>query len=100
MLFASTDAWLHTLSVADTMLEPLRTKLVQLPDVPRTAEASSASVARVVGLDGNGAVVVVDVDVASTVVGGDSYSPLVVKDWPTALALRLDDNGDPVPFDP
>ena len=100
VLFASTDAWLHTLSVADTVLEPLSTKLVQLPDVPRTAVASSASVARVVGLDANGALGILDLDVASTVVGGGSYSPLVVKDWPTALALRLDDNGDPVPFDP
>ena len=27
-------------------------------------------------------------------------SALVARDWSAALALQLNDNGDPVPFDP
>jgi WD40 repeat protein len=100
VLLAATDAWLHALSVTATALEPLHTKLVQLPSAPRTAAAISASVTRVVGLDANRALGVVELDLAATAAASDSYSPLVVKDWATALALQLDDNGDPVPFDP
>jgi hypothetical protein len=88
------------LSVRATALEPLHTKLVQLPAAPWTAAAISASAARVVGLDSNRALGVVELDLAATAASNGSYSPLVVKDWATALALQLDDNGGPVPFDP
>ena len=27
-------------------------------------------------------------------------SALVTRDWPTILGVRLNDNGDPVPFEP
>jgi WD40 repeat protein/subtilisin-like proprotein convertase family protein len=100
VLLAATDAWLHALSVTATALEPLHTKLVQLPAAPRAAAAVSTSVVRVVGLDSSRALGVVDLDLAATAASNRSYSSLVVKDWAAALALQLDDNGDPVRFDP
>jgi len=99
-LLAATDAWLHALSVTPTALEPLHTKLVQLPAAPRTVSAISPSAARVVGLDSSRALGIVELDLAATAASNGSYAPLVVKDWATALALQLDDNGDPVQFDP
>jgi hypothetical protein len=100
VLFAATDSWLHTLSAAAGTLTPLHTKLAQLPAPPRAAAAISAAVARIVGLDTDGALAVVELDAAATIASSGSYAPLIVKDWTTALALRLDDNGDAVQFDP
>jgi hypothetical protein len=51
-------------------------------------------------LDTDGALAVVELDAAATIASSGSYAPLIVKDWTTALALRLDDNGDAVQFDP
>jgi hypothetical protein len=78
----------------------VHSRLVQWPATAQSATAMSTSVVRVAGLDANGALGVVDLDVAASVAGGDASAALVTKDWPVALALRLDDNGDPVPFDP
>jgi len=100
VLLAATDAWLHSLSVSESALEPVHSRLVQWPSAPQSVTAMSGSVVRVAGLDANGALGVVDLDVAASVAGGDVSAALVTKDWAAALALRLDDNGDPVPFDP
>jgi hypothetical protein len=102
VLFAATDAWLHVLaaSTSASALEPLHSKLVRLPDPPRVAAAISPSVVRIVGLDATASLGVGDFDVATPAAVSASVAPLVVRDWPTVLALRLDDNGDAVSFDP
>jgi len=55
---------------------------------------------RIVGLDAGGALGVIDLDVAAPVAGNGATPELVARDWSAALALRLDDNGDAVSFDP
>jgi WD40 repeat protein len=102
VLFAATDAWLHALAAfqSASALEPLHSKLVQLPDAPRVAVAMSPSVVRIIGLDATASLGVGDFDVAAPIAVSGSVAPLVVRDWPAVLALRLDDNGDAVPFDP
>jgi hypothetical protein len=53
-----------------------------------------------VGVDVAGSLVFGDVDIAAATAVTADTSALVGRNWAEALALRLNDNGDPVPLDP
>jgi WD40 repeat protein/subtilisin-like proprotein convertase family protein len=101
VLFAATDLWLHALEAATPALAPLHSKLVALPFAHTVLLPASSSAVRSAGFTANGlfAMAVLDLAAPPTAPVADS-STLVGRDWPAALALRLNDNGEPVPFDP
>jgi hypothetical protein len=98
-LLVATDAWLHALSAPSPSLEPLHSRLVGRPVRGDAFAAGAGAMLRLAGRDLGGAVEVVARDLA-VAPGAPNAAALVAADWPAALALRLDDNGEPVPFDP
>jgi WD40 repeat protein len=99
VLFVATDAWVHALSAATESLEPVQSQLVMQPAHAAMAPLS-ATVLRVAGLGPAGEVAIAALDLAAAPSGTAAGAALGARDWSAALALRLDDNGDPVAFDP
>lgn len=100
-LLAATDAWLHALEPTPA-LAPRLTKLVVWPAAHATLAAVSSTAVELVGADIGGAIEsgVVDLAAAPTSPPSADLAALVARDWAAAFALRLNDNGEPVPFDP
>ena len=99
-LLVATDAWLHALA-ATPALVPTHSKLVVWPASSTALSAVSATVARFAGVDAGGLLASGDIDLAApSSAGAADASALVARDWSAVFALRLNDNGDPVPFDP
>ena len=98
-LLVATDSWLHALA-ATTELAPTHSKLVVWPASSTAFAAISATAARFAGV-ADGAVVsgIIDLSAAPDERDGNAAA-LVARDWPAALGLRLNDNGEPVPLDP
>ena len=97
-LLAATDAWLHSLE-ATPELTPAYSKLAVWP------ASSTALVAisnRAVGFAGvsDGAIMSGTIDLAAADNVSVDVAALVARDWQSAFALRLNDNGEPLPFDP
>jgi WD40 repeat protein len=98
-LLVATDAWLHALA-ATPALAPVHSKLVVWPASEHVLNAVSATTVAFAGVEAGGALAsgVIDLTALPTSVIPDA-STLVARDWSELLALRLNDNGDPVPLD-
>jgi WD40 repeat protein/subtilisin-like proprotein convertase family protein len=97
-LLAATDSWVHSLAAPE--FEPTYSELASWPASSTARVAISSSVVGFAGVT-DGAVVSGTIDLADA--GGDGgadAAALVAREWETAFALRLNDNGEPVPFDP
>ncbi|RPI60892.1 MAG: hypothetical protein EHM50_06610 [Lysobacterales bacterium] len=100
-LLAATDAWVHALAATAPALPPNHSRLVVWPASSVVSTAISPSVVGYAGVEIDGTVVSHIVDFAAAPSApSDDPSALVGRDWPAAFGLRLNDNGDPVPFDP
>jgi len=99
-LLVATDAWLHALAVTP-LLAPTHSKLFVWPASSTAFTPKLAASVGFAGVDAGGVLAsgVVDLAAPPRAVTPDAIA-LVARDWSTALALRLNDNGDPVPFDP
>ena len=99
-LLVATDSWLHALATAPS-LPPTHSKLFSWPASSTALTAVSATSVGFAGVDAAGALSsgVVDLAAGPRAVTTEA-SALVARDWPAALALRLNDNGDPVPLEP
>jgi hypothetical protein len=98
-LLVATDAWLHALVAATPALVPMQSKLVVWPAAATVATAISATAIGFAGVAIDSSLVSGVLDLAAIEPRADAAA-LVARDWPAALALRLNDNGEPVPFDP
>jgi WD40 repeat protein len=98
-LLVATDAWLHVLA-AIPALAPTHSKLMLLPASSTALIAVSGTAVRFAGVETNGALVSGIIDVAAPANAAASAAELVARDWSAALALRLNDDGEPVPVDP
>ncbi len=101
-LLVATDAWLHALAATPASAPtPAHSKLVVWPASNAVLTAVSATTVRVAGVDAGGALTsgIIDLAALPSAVTADA-SALVARDWSALLELRLNDNGDPVPFDP
>jgi WD40 repeat protein/subtilisin-like proprotein convertase family protein len=99
-LLVATDAWLHALGMAPG-LPPTLSKLFSWPASSTALTAVSATTVGFAGVEAAGVLTsgVVDLAAAPRAVTTEA-SALVARDWPAALGVRLNDNGDPVPLDP
>jgi hypothetical protein len=75
-------------------------KLVVWPASSTVLTAVSASVVGFAGVEAGGVLAVGDIDLGAPAVATDDAAELVGRDWSAAFALRLNDNGDPVPLEP
>jgi WD40 repeat protein/subtilisin-like proprotein convertase family protein len=98
-LLVATDSWLHALAAATPALVPLQSKLVTWPAATTVATAISATSVGFAGVATDSSLVSGVLDLAAAEPRPDAAA-LVARDWPAALALRLNDNGEPLPFDP
>jgi hypothetical protein len=99
VLLVATDEWLHTLAATTPALEPLQSRLAAWPASAMAVTAVSASAIGFAGVATDGSLVSGVLDLAAS--GGEvrDGAALVARDWQTAFALRLNDNGDPVPLE-
>ena len=98
-LLVATDSWLHALAAATPALVPLQSRLVTWPAAATVATAISATSIGSAGVATDRWLVSGVLDLAATEPRPDAAA-LVARDWPAVLALRLNDNGEPVPSDP
>jgi hypothetical protein len=101
VLLLASDAWLHALAATSPALEPMHSRLAPRRVWQGALAAGRGSQVRLLGWDDRGALGVVALDLA-TLPEADAAlaAPQPERNWPAALALRLDDNGEPTPFDP
>jgi WD40 repeat protein/subtilisin-like proprotein convertase family protein len=102
-VLAATDAWVHALSATTATAAPVvvHSRLVLWPASSTVATAISPTVVGYAGVELDGAVVSDIVDVAAApIASSEDRSALVGRDWQAALGMRLNDNGEPVAFDP
>jgi WD40 repeat protein/subtilisin-like proprotein convertase family protein len=97
-LLVATDSWLHALATATPALLPTRSKLVTWPAAATATTAISSTAVGFAGAAADGSLTsgVLDLGVAEP---QPNAAALVARDWQTALALRLNDNGELVPLD-
>ena len=100
-LLLATEAWLHALATTSPALETVHSRLA-----PRRLSGAALAVGpgmqvRIAGVDARGVLGATAIDLAAPA-AADSPTAAVppARDWPAAFALRLDDNGEPGPFDP
>jgi WD40 repeat protein len=96
-LLVATDSWLHAL--ATTNLAPAHSTLVVWPAADTVATAISATTIGFAGVTTDGSLISGVLDLAALEPREDAAA-LVARDWSAVLGLRLNDNGDPVPFAP
>jgi WD40 repeat protein len=99
-LLAATDAWLHTLDASTPALALVASRLVVWPASNTTLTAISATAVGIAGVAADGTLTSSVLDLAAPSDVGSNHAALVARDWQTAFALRLNDNGEPAPFDP
>ncbi len=99
-LLAATDAWVHALAVMTPALEPFASKLVAWPAAGTVRAAISATSIGFAGIAVDGSLRSGVLDLTAAPVGAADTAALVARDWTAVFALRLNDNGEPVPFDP
>jgi hypothetical protein len=97
-LLVATDAWLHALA-ATPALPPTYSKLVLLPASSTALIAVSGTAVRFAGVETDGAFASGIVDVAAPANAAATAAELAARDWSAAVALRLNDNGEPVPVE-
>jgi hypothetical protein len=98
-LLVATDAWLHALVATTPALVPTHSRLVTWPAAATVATAISSTTIGFAGVATDGSLVAGVLDVAA-MEPRPNPAALVARDWSDAFALRLNDNGEPVPFDP
>jgi hypothetical protein len=98
-LLVATDAWLHSLALTPG-LPPTHSKLFSWPASSTALTAVSTTAVGFAGVEAGGVLAsgVVDLAAPPAPVTADA-SGLVTRDWPAALGLELNDNGDPVPLE-
>jgi hypothetical protein len=96
-LLVATDGWLHA-SSAQALL-PSHSKVVSFAENAELA-ALSATTVRIVGLAADGALAAAEIDLSKPSGAPGDAPALVAREWFRSLGLRLDDNGDAVPYDP
>jgi WD40 repeat protein len=99
-LLAATDSWLHSLATETAALAPLHSELVVWPSSGAVRTPLSATTVAVAGIAVDGSVVSATLDLAAADDSLADAAPLVARDWTGVFALRLNDNGEPVPFEP
>lgn len=99
-LLAATDAWLHSLATETAALAAVHSELAVWPSAGTVWAALSATSVASAGIAADGSLLTATVDLAASSEAAADPAPLVARDWSTAFALRLNDNGEPVPFDP
>ena len=97
-LLVATDAWLHSLA-ATRGLPPTYSRLFTWPASSTALTALSATAVAFAGVEAGGALESGVIDLAAPPPQDANASALVAREWSTALGLRLNDNGDPLPFD-
>jgi hypothetical protein len=98
-LLAATNDWLHTLAATTPALEPLQSKLAAWPASDMAAVAVSPTAIRFAGLATDGSLASGVLDLAASGGAVRDGAALVARDWQTVFALRLNDNGEPVPLE-
>jgi hypothetical protein len=98
-LLAATDAWLHALA-ATPSLTPVHSKLVVWPAASTAFAAVSDTVVRFAGVETSGVLAAGLVDVTTAPSAPADAAAFVGRDWSGVFALRLNDNGEPVPTAP
>jgi WD40 repeat protein len=96
-LLVATRDWLH--AVGGDELTPLHGRLAPRSIAGAALAAGAGSAVRLVGPDAAGVLTAVTIDVAALPATAAAPPP-AARNWPAALALRLDDSGEPVAFDP
>jgi WD40 repeat protein/subtilisin-like proprotein convertase family protein len=99
-LVVATDVWLHALAAGTPALVATQSRLLRWPAAATVATAISATAIAFAGLATDGSLVSGVVDLVAIEPPADDSAALVARDWSAALALRLNDNGEPVPIDP
>lgn len=99
-LLAATDAWLHSLATETAELPAVQSALVEWPSAGTVWTALTATAVAVAGIAADGSLLATTIDLAAPSATAADFAPLVARDWSAPLALRLNDNGEPVPFDP
>ena len=97
-LLVATDAWLHALAASTPALAATHSKLVTWPAAGTVATAISATAVGFAGIATDSSLVSGVLDLAA-LEPPTNAATLVARDWTAALALRLNDNGEPVPID-
>ena len=101
VLSLATDAWLHALAGTSPALEPVHSRLAPRRVWRGALAAGQGAELRLAGWDARGVLGAGVLDLAALPVVDAALDPAQSgRNWPAALALRLDDNGEPVPFDP
>jgi WD40 repeat protein len=95
LLLATAD-WLHALR-ADATLEPIVSRFAPRPFVTSVLAAGDGLHLRSVETGADGVAAVTQFDLSAPPVAAASQGR---HDWPAALGLTLDDEGQPAPFDP
>jgi hypothetical protein len=98
-LLLATDGWLHSLSPT---LEPVQSRFLPGRGVASAFAPISATQLRFASVNAAGVprVTLLDLAAAPPAVTAEARGLLRDRDWAVALALRLDDAGEPMPFDP
>jgi WD40 repeat protein/subtilisin-like proprotein convertase family protein len=97
-LLVATSAWLHALATATPELAATYSKLVTWPAAGTVATAISATAVGFAGVATDGSLVSGVLELAAADAATNAAT-LVARDWTAALALRLNDNGEPMPID-
>lgn len=98
-LLAATRDWLHVLRTTERGLVSTHARFAPRPVPTAALAAVGDTTIRLVGPDSRGVLGVAVVDV--TALPAASEGPLFeARDWPAALGWRLDDAGEPVPYEP
>jgi WD40 repeat protein len=99
-LLAATDVWLHSLDATTLALAPVHSELVAWPAANTVLTAISSTVVGFAGVATDGSLASGVLDLAAPTDGAVDVAALAERDWSAAFALRLNDNGEPMPFDP
>jgi WD40 repeat protein len=99
VLLVATDDWLHAVAATTPALEPLQSKLAAWPASDMAATVVSATAIGFAGVATDGSLVSGVLDLAASDGDVRDGAALVARDWQTAFALRLNDNGEPVPLE-
>jgi hypothetical protein len=95
LLLATVD-WLHALRT-DSTLEPLASRFAPRPLDALALAAGNNLELRYADVGADGAATVTPFDLAAP---PPAAAGTTARDWPVALGVRLDDRGEPAPFDP
>lgn len=101
VLLLANDGWLHALATSSSALEPVHSRFAPRRTWRSALAAGPGAQVRLVGWDGRGVLGAASLDLAALPdIDATHAAPQTERNWPAVLALRLDDNGEPAPFNP